>query len=91
MARRFGRIYISQELLDPQLVEVFYLMKFLPCRVEYLFEFEDYHYIGYSPLFRVLSTGESIPEYTLTVTNDTAGRPIKAIVVETTKEKGPQK
>lgn len=78
--KRKGRFYISDGLIEnEQLIEIFYHMKFIPLRVEYLFYQRAFEYIGISFLFEEVNTGEIIPEYEVIIDTKNNSYTIKKV------------
>lgn len=65
--RRFGKFFIANECFDEQIAAVLWALKFVPTRIEHLYHEAQFECIGYSPMFRELSEGEILPEYSLEI------------------------
>jgi hypothetical protein len=80
--KRIGKFYVSRDLLwapGNLLFEVLQAMQFVPTGVRFIYQINQYEYVGLSPLFRVLGAGEDAPIYDLTTDMDQdakdAGKP----------------
>ena len=81
--KRKGKFYVSRRIgemaIDNEWLRECLFSNFVIIRAEYLFYNDQIEYIAYSPLFREVEEGESIPRYELIITEqkDDEGNIIK--------------
>ena len=72
MINRIGKIIISEIMFTDEiedLAEVFSLMKFVPMRVERMYNHVT-EMIGYSHMFEIIDVGLAAPEYIIEITKN---------------------
>jgi hypothetical protein len=85
MIKRIGFIITSYQLVEENIEDIskaFSKIGFVPLHTESLYYLEQLKQVGYSPLFRKLNDGETIPEYKLKITKDDKGKIINIKVEE---------
>ena len=71
---QIGKMYVSEHLvLSECFADALAKIRFVPVRVEMLYERMAFEYIGHSPAFRELAKGEIIPEYELNISTLAGG------------------
>jgi len=74
--RNLGKFEITLFMIDHEpekVAEVFGLLKFIPLRAECLYYKSVIEYIGLSERFSEVEEGMEVPNYTLIITEDSAG------------------
>lgn len=84
MKRNLGILNIDSALMVPEirLIEIFYLIEFLPLRINSNVYMDTLMYCGSSTKFRPISEGTRCPKYSLKITTDEVNWPIKVDVIE---------
>ncbi len=75
MKNRIGKFYVASTFLETTkhldtLGNILATLKFIPTKVEFLYQYDKFEYIGISYMFSECNLGCEIPEYALTVTNN---------------------
>lgn len=86
--KRVGKFYIEKDWIDnsqSELVEMFYQLKIIVIRAEYIFHRRCMEYIAYSPSFREVNPREDMPIYKM-VSSDTKGNSGEPVITYTAKE-----
>lgn len=65
--RRFGRVFISSELMKDWSSSRLLFAAMTPLRMIERFEYGDYEIVGFSPKFDPIGLGEMAPEYRLII------------------------
>lgn len=84
-----GRFYTSRQSVmfgSAEFAEVLSRLSFVPLRVELLAHVDKFEYIGISPAFRALETGERIPKYTINLHHPDDGGDMSVYVTESTND-----
>ena len=80
MNKRRGKFYVSTSLLhSDDFWIVLAEMKFIPARVEQLYDRDAFEYVGLSHLFREVPQGEITPEYEIIICKEGAVISVKAV------------
>lgn len=82
--RNVGKFSVSCEFIfqdAEKMAAIFSLLKIIPVRAEYMFHNETIEYIAISDKFEEVPEGNPVPEYTLTILTDKAGKEIVNVEV----------